>query len=101
MAERHWRQVQYLTGLGLLAWLSVSVGVAWWADALNGFAAMRMPAGFWWASQGAIGAFLCIIVAYARIMDVLERRHRDALAALRAAPALTPEPTPAAAARVR
>lgn len=85
LADRHWRQVQVVTGVGLLAWLAVSVGVAWWAEPLNGHRIVGMPAGFWWASQGAIGAFLLIIVAYAWVMGVLERRHRAALAALRAA----------------
>jgi putative solute:sodium symporter small subunit len=99
LADRHWRQVQCLTGLGLIAWLGVSVGVAWWADDLNRHDMMRMPAGFWWASQGAIGAFLFIIVAYAWTMDVLERRHRAALAALRAAQGVTAELAPAAAVR--
>ena len=72
--NRYWRRVCLWTVLGLALWFGVTFGVSWWAHALDLWHVGRMPAGYWWATQGAIGAYLIIIIGYGRVMDRLEAR---------------------------
>lgn len=69
----YWQRVCLWTGLGLALWLGVTFGVAWWAHAMDAWRIGRMPAGYWWATQGAIGVYLLIIVVHGWLMDRLER----------------------------
>ena len=70
----YWQRVCLWTLLGLVLWFGVTFGVSWWAHALDAWKVGRMPAGYWWATQGAIGVYLLIIVVHGRIMDRLERQ---------------------------
>lgn len=69
--------LRYLAIL-LSIWFLVSFGCGiLFADALNGF---RFPgtgfkAGFWFAQQGAIYAFLVLIFVYVRLMNRLDREY--------------------------
>ncbi|NRT57171.1 DUF4212 domain-containing protein [Sphaerotilus uruguayifluvii] len=74
VVTRYWRSVRLWTLLGLLVWFGVTFGVSWWAPVLDAWRIGRMPAGYWWATQGAIGVYLLIIVVHGRIMDRLERQ---------------------------
>ncbi|MDQ5897474.1 MAG: hypothetical protein QG612_1560 [Pseudomonadota bacterium] len=74
-ATRYWRSVRLWTVLGLLLWFGVTFGVSWWAPVLDAWRIGSMPAGYWWATQGAIGVYLLIIVVHGRVMDRLERRE--------------------------
>ena len=76
-AAEYWRRnLRYLVVL-LAIWALVSFGFGIvWADALN---AIRIPGtgfrlGFWCAQQGAIYAFLLLILAYVLLMNRLDRR---------------------------
>jgi putative solute:sodium symporter small subunit len=73
-APTYWRQVCLWTLLGLALWFGVTFGVSWWAHALDAWHVGHMPAGYWWATQGAIGLYLLIIVGHGWLMDRLERR---------------------------
>lgn len=69
--------LRYLAIL-LSIWFLVSFGCGiLFADALNSF---RFPGtgfqvGFWFAQQGAIYAFLALIVIYVRLMNRLDRAY--------------------------
>jgi len=69
--------------LSLWAFFGLGCGVLW-ADWLNQFMlpGTGYPLGFWFAQQGSIIAFVCLILAYALIMNGVDRRH---IAALKAA----------------
>lgn len=70
----YWHHACGWTLLGLLLWFGVTFGVSWWAHVLDTWHIGRMPAGYWWATQGAIGVYLFIIVVHGWLMDRLERR---------------------------
>jgi putative solute:sodium symporter small subunit len=70
----YWRWTTRWTLIGLAAWLVLTVGVAWFARDLDRWTVAHVPAGYWWAAQGAIGGFLVIIVVYCLVMEQLEER---------------------------
>jgi putative solute:sodium symporter small subunit len=75
---RYWRSSVAWTVLGLSGWLAVTFAAAWFAGAFNRWTVAGAPAGYWLAAQGAIGAYLAIIVAYAWVMDGLDARCQEA-----------------------
>ena len=77
-ARVYWRRVRLWTVLGLVLWFGVTLGVSWWSSALDAWRVGRMPAGSWWATQGAIAVYLLIIVGHGWVMDRLERRCAEA-----------------------
>lgn len=70
----YWKHVCLWTAAGVLMWLGITFGVSWWSQFLDQWHIGGLPAGYWWATQGAIGAYLVIIVGYGRVMDRLEAR---------------------------
>lgn len=75
-AQAYWR-ANLLLILGLLltwALLGLGCGVLF-ADALNRYRVLGMPAGFFMAQIGAIVGFVILIGIYARVMDRLDRAH--------------------------
>lgn len=72
-----WRQTRRLT-FGLLGvWLVVSLAVPWFARDLAGWRGLGFPLGYWLAAEGALAAFLIVIVIYVVAMDRLEDSHRQ------------------------
>lgn len=72
LAARFWRRVKTLTG-GLLAlWLLVTLVGPFFARDLQGVQFLGFPLSFWMASQGALIAYILIIVGYALAMDRLD-----------------------------
>lgn len=72
-----WRRVTFWTALGVVGWLFLTCGVVWLARDLDRWTVAQVPAGYWWAAQGAIGGFLIIIVVYCIVMERLEARYLD------------------------
>ena len=72
----YWRGVVRWTLLGLAGWLLVTCAVSWFAATFNRWTVAGAPAGFWLAAQGAIVAYLVIIVVHGWAMDRLESRRR-------------------------
>jgi putative solute:sodium symporter small subunit len=70
----YWRQVCIWTAAGLGLWFAVTFGVSWWSQVLDAWQVGHMPAGYWWATQGAIGVYLLIIVVHGWRMDRLEQQ---------------------------
>ncbi|RZS58620.1 putative solute:sodium symporter small subunit [Sphaerotilus mobilis] len=75
--RRYWRGVVRWTWLGLAGWLLVTCAVSWFAGTFNRWTVAGTPAGFWLAAQGAIVAYLLIIVLHGWVMDRLEARRQD------------------------
>ena len=76
-ARDYWRRNLRLVAVLLVIWAAVSFGAGiLWADRLNRWTlpGTGFPLGFWFAQQGAIYAFLLVIVAYVVLADRLDRR---------------------------
>ena len=67
-----WLRAQFWTALGVLGWLVLTCGVVWFARDPDRWTIAQVPAGYWWAAQGAIGGFMVIIVVYCIVMERLE-----------------------------
>ena len=76
-ARAYWRQNLRLVGVLLAIWALVSFGAGiLWAEQLNRWTlpGTGFPLGFWFAQQGAIYAFLLVIVVYVVLANRLDRR---------------------------
>lgn len=83
-ASRYWASNRRLVLVLLFLWALVSLGCGvMFADWLNQWSIGGCPLGFWFAQQGAIVAFVLLILAYAVLMARLDRRHRRELEAIR------------------
>ena len=71
--ERHWASNRRLTIALLAVWLAVTIGVIWFADALNQWNLVG-PMGYYMAAQGALLIYLLIIGYYAYRMKQLDAR---------------------------
>ena len=79
--SRFWSRTKRLTAGLLVAWLLVNLLGSWFARDLNAFKVWGFPLGFWVAAQGALIAYLAIIVVYVWRMDRLEANYLDAVEA--------------------
>ena len=74
--RRYWQRNRRLIALLLSIWALVSFGFSiLFAESLSGFNVGKLPAGFWWAHQGAMVVFVVLIFVYAWRMDALDREH--------------------------
>ena len=73
----HRTSLKLVLGL-LVVWFSVSFGCGIlfrdWLDA-NAPPIGNAPFGFWMAQQGSIIFFMCILVVYAALMQMLDAKH--------------------------
>lgn len=74
--QKLWSATTWLTGVLLLAWVLVSVLGPWFARDLNAWQFFGFPLGFWLVGQGALLAYLLIIVIYIVRMEAIEARYR-------------------------
>lgn len=64
----------------LLIWAAVGLGAGiLFADSLSSYRIGGFPLGFWFAQQGSILVFVALILAYAVIMNRLDRKHHEDL----------------------
>jgi putative solute:sodium symporter small subunit len=70
--RRFWRRTQWLTGGLLSLWLLTCLLLPWLARDLDGLRGFDFPLGYWLVAEGALVAFLLIVVAYAWGMERLE-----------------------------
>ena len=85
-----WRRTKRLTAVLLAVWLLLSLLSPWFARDLNALKVFGFPLGFWLAAQGALLAFLVIIVIYVVRMESLEARYQEEEEAEALPPALPP-----------
>lgn len=71
--QRYWQRNRGLTVALLLCWMAVSFVVAFYARALN-FSFFGWPFSFWMAAQGAPLVYLLLVVAYAAVVNRLDRQ---------------------------
>ena len=83
IADRYWKRNLRLLLILLAVWWAVSYGAGiLWVDELNAY---TMPGtgfelGFWFAQQGSIYVFVCLIFFYVWRMNKLDREfdvHED------------------------
>ena len=74
--DSYWRANVRLITILLSVWASVSLGAAiLLAGPLNGVQLGSVPLGFWFAQQGSIIIFVCLIFVYCFQMDKIDREH--------------------------
>ena len=80
--QRFWARTKRLTAWLLAVWMLVNLLGPWFARDLNALQWFGFPLGYWIASQGALLAYLGLIVIYVVCMDRMEARYlRDTAAA--------------------
>ncbi|MCZ6455207.1 MAG: DUF4212 domain-containing protein [Alphaproteobacteria bacterium] len=57
----HWAKTKSLTITVLVIWFVFSIGVFWFADALNTISFLGFPLGFYMAAQGSLIIFVVLI----------------------------------------
>jgi len=70
----YWRKTRRVTIALLLIWFCVTLLTCLFARELNGFSFLGFPVGFYFAAQGSLIVFLCIVGFYAWYMNRLDRR---------------------------
>ncbi len=97
LRRRYWRMNITLILVLLACWAVVGLGCGvLFADGLNRFKPFGgFPLGFWFAQQGSIIGFVLIILVYAIAMNVLDKKHHEALSRLRGDEASNPGQGPA------
>ena len=82
--KRYWRTNIKITAVLLTIWAIAGLGCGiLFADSLNEiqFAGFRL--GFWFAQQGSIIIFVLLVLAYAILMNKLDKKHHDELQAIK------------------
>ncbi|MCY3998155.1 MAG: DUF4212 domain-containing protein [Flavobacteriaceae bacterium] len=74
--KAYWKQNLKYLGILLFVWFFVSFlcGILL-ADYLNQFYLGGFPLGFWFAHQGAIYVFVCLIFVYVYLMNRLDKKY--------------------------
>jgi putative solute:sodium symporter small subunit len=78
LLDAYWRRNKWIMLVLLALWAAVSLGCGvLWADTLNQWRlpGTAYPLGFWFAQQGSIVGFVCIIFVYAVLMNRLDRAY--------------------------
>lgn len=77
--SRYWKKNLTIMAVLLLVWAAAGLGAGvLFADVLNAFHLGGYPLGFWFAQQGSIVVFVLIILAYAILLNRLDKQyHRD------------------------
>ena len=75
-ARAYWKENLTLLTILLLIWFAVSFGFAIiLVDALNAIRFAGFKLGFWFAQQGSIYVFVCLIFIYVWKMNRLDRKY--------------------------
>jgi putative solute:sodium symporter small subunit len=75
LEARYWRQLRRVTLTLLGCWTVLVLGLPWCADLLNQWRVGGFPLGFWLSSQGAVGGFVLLIVAYVVVVERLDEAY--------------------------
>lgn len=74
----YWRNIRRVTVMLLVVWLVVTLALPWYVTELNLLRIGRFPLGFWLTSQGAVGIYVVLIVAYIWAVEMIEDAWHDA-----------------------
>ena len=75
-SEHYWKSNLIVISVLLVIWAAVSCccGILF-IEPLNEFKFGKLPFGFWVANQGSMITFVVLILVYALVMDVIDRRY--------------------------
>ena len=74
--DSYWRKNLRIMSVLLAIWAMVGLGCGvLFADTLNQFRLGGFPLGFWFAQQGSIIVFVCLILVYSLLLNRLDDRH--------------------------
>ena len=74
--QNYWRSNKILIAVLLAVWALVSyVFAILLAKPLYTIKVGQLPMSFWWAQQGSMFVFVCLIFIYAYVMDRLDRKY--------------------------
>jgi putative solute:sodium symporter small subunit len=86
----YWSRTKRLTTALLLAWLVVNLCVPWFARDFDRWHAFGFPVGYWLTAQGALLAYLAIVVIDVWVMERIETRMPESDAAAAESPPAGP-----------
>lgn len=74
--QRYWKANLIVIGILLTIWFLASCccGILF-IEPLNQFSIGNLPLGFWMANQGSMIVFVALILVYAVVMDLVDRRY--------------------------
>ena len=74
-SNRYWKSNLIVISILLSIWAIVSClcGIVF-IEPLNQFSVGKLPMGFWVANQGSMITFVLLILVYALVMDVVDRK---------------------------
>jgi len=76
-ASSYWRDNLTIVSILLVVWFLVAfVAGIFMIEYLNQISIGKIGLGFWIAQQGSIFVFVLIVLAYALLMDRMDRKHQ-------------------------
>lgn len=79
--RRYWKSNVIVIAVLLAIWFVASCGCGiLFIEPLNRLSIGNLPLGFWMANQGSMLIFVALILIYAVVMDVVDRRYFAAVA---------------------
>ena len=80
--KKYWQANLWVIGMLLGIWAVISFGCSViLVEPLNQYRFLQLPLGYWIANQGSMLVFVLLILAYALVSDLLERRYQRESAA--------------------
>ncbi len=74
----YWKKNLLYISVLLIIWFVISFGFGIiWVDELNQIALGGFKLGFWFAQQGSIIGFVCLIFIYIVLMNRLDNRYKS------------------------
>ena len=73
--QQYWRSNLRIVGVLMAIWFVVAFCISiFFIEPLNSFTIGKLGLGFWFAQQGSIFVFVVLVLAYALLMDRLDRK---------------------------
>ena len=74
--KQYWRSNLRIVAVLLAIWFVVAFCISiFFIQPLNSFSIGKLGLGFWFAQQGSIFVFVVLVLAYALLMDRLDRKY--------------------------
>tara|TARA_Y100000031_G_scaffold10473_1_gene11306 strand:- start:452 stop:766 length:315 start_codon:yes stop_codon:yes gene_type:complete len=72
---QHWAETRSLTTKILILWFIFSIGIFFFADALNSFTFFGWPFGFYMGAQGSLAIFVVLIVVLNTKQEKIDEKY--------------------------
>lgn len=69
-----WSRLRRLTFVLLGLWFLGNLALPWFARDLSKLSILGFPGGFWVVAQGALLAYLALVIVFAIVVDRMERK---------------------------